>query len=94
LACCDDAGPRSRQVDALHRYLGDPPTPKDLRDPWTVLSCGPQEGCPPHYARAYIWLGNHLLYQRRVLLDQLLDANAAGYSSGWRDFVGDLNPLG
>jgi hypothetical protein len=41
-----------------------------------------------------VWLGNQLLSERRVLLDQLLDANGTGFSSGWRDFVKDLDPLG
>ena len=45
-------------------------------------------------ARPTLRLGNQLLNQRHVRLDQLLDANGAGFSSGWRDFVKDLNPLG
>ena len=48
----------------------------------------------PAFVATYRWLGNQLLHQRRVMLDQLLAANGKGFSTGWRDFVGDLNPLG
>jgi hypothetical protein len=60
-----------------------------------VLACGAQEACQPkgRYGQAYLWLGNQLLNQRHVLLDQLLEANGAGFSSGWRDFITDLNPI-
>jgi hypothetical protein len=88
LACCDQE--RSGHVKRLRGYLG------AVRGPWGVLACGPQEACQRKdgYGQAYLWLGNQLLSQRRVLLDQLLEANGAGFSSGWRDFIKDLNPLG
>ena len=95
MACCDD-GERAGHVHRLRVYLGLPPGPATLPDPWSALACGPQESCGPpgRYGQAYVWLGNRLLDQRHVLLDQLLEANGAGFSSGWRDFVTDLNPLG
>jgi hypothetical protein len=63
---------------------------------WPTLGCGPQEGCPvdPTYRKTYRWLGNQLLNQRDVMVDQLLAANGEGFSNGWRDFVTDLNPVG
>jgi hypothetical protein len=94
MACCDEHE-RSRHVKRLRTYLGAVPGPSTMRDPWSALACGPQEPCQPkRYGQAYVWLGNRLLDQRHVLLDQLLDANGAGFSTGWRDFVTDLNPLG
>ena len=94
MGCCDQQ--RSQHVHRLRAYLGAAPTPATLRDPWSVLACGPQEPCQQkgRYGQAYLWLGNQLLNQRHVLLDQLLEANGTGFSSGWRDFVTDLNPLG
>jgi len=94
MACCDQE--RSGHLKRLRAYLGSPAGSHTLRDPWSVLACGPQESCPGQgrYGQAYLWLGNRVLDQRRVLLDQLLEANGTGFSSGWRDFVKDLNPLG
>jgi hypothetical protein len=91
MACCDEE--RSRHADRLRRYLGSVGGPPALPDPWSVLACDPGNSCP-NFGLAYRWLGNRLLDQRGVLLDQLLKANGAGFSSGWRDFVTDLNPLG
>ena len=66
-----------------------------MKAAWKALRCGPQEPCTERgHERAFTWLGNQLLAQRFVLRDQLLAANGRGFSSGWRDFVGDLNPLG
>jgi len=94
MACCDHE--RSGHLKRLHAYLGTTPGPPNRPDPWSVLACGPQETCQPNgpYGQAYLWLGNRLLDQRHVLLDQLLEANGTGFSSGWRDFVKDLNPVG
>jgi hypothetical protein len=96
LACCDEAV-RAKQLKRLREYLlvaGRKPEPADAAR-WEVLGCGPQERCAVDktYIATYQWLGNQLLYQRRHLLDQLLDANGEGFSTGWRDFVADLNPL-
>jgi hypothetical protein len=96
MACCDSHD-RSSQLRRLQRYLSGAPLPKRLgADPWDVLACGPQEPCAldRRYPAAYRWLGNQILAQRQVLLQQLLHANASGFSSGWADFVRDLNPLG
>jgi hypothetical protein len=96
MACCD-AHDRSSQIRRLQHYLGAGPEPKQMtEDPWIVLACGPQESCTldSRYQTAYRWLGNQILAKRQVLLEQLLDANAAGFSSGWGDFVRDLDPLG
>jgi hypothetical protein len=94
MACCDHE--RSGHLKRLRAYLGAAPVPASLRDPWSVLACGAQEACQPNgrYGQAYLWLGNQVLNQRHVLLDQLLEANSVGFSSGWRDFIRDLNPLG
>jgi hypothetical protein len=96
MACCE-AHDRSSQIRRLKRYLKDAPLPEKLgADPWVVLACGPQEPCAldAEYQAAYRWLGNQILAKRQVLLQQLLDANATGFSSGWGDFVRDLDPLG
>jgi hypothetical protein len=97
LACCD-AALRERHLTRLRQYLsasGREFQPSDT-EKWAVLSCGPQESCPVDetYSATYQWLGNQLLDQRHKLLDQLLHANGEGYSTGWRDFITDLNPLG
>ncbi len=97
LACCD-AGQRAERLLRLQRYLkaaGVQPQRSDAEN-WRVLACGPQESCNMErsYSDTYRWLGNQLLAQRRNLLDQLLAANGAGFSNGWRDFIRDLNPLG
>jgi hypothetical protein len=96
MACCDRHD-RPSQIRRLKRYLKEAPLPEKLgADPWVVLACGPAERCElqPRYADAYRWLGNQILAQRQVLLQQLLHSNARGFSSGWHDFVSDLNPLG
>ena len=97
LACCD-AALRQRHLKRLREYLyvaGRPPERSDAEQ-WRILACGPQEPCSleASYTAKYRWLGNQLLAQRRTLLVQLLAANGKGFSSGWRDFIGDLNPLG
>jgi hypothetical protein len=97
LACCD-AATREQRLGRLKQYLyvaGRTPEPTD-EEHWQVLACGPQERCPVDkaYSATYQWLGNQLLYQRRRFLDDLLAANGKGFSTGWRDFVTDLNPLG
>ena len=94
LACCDPN--RARHVEMLRTYLGTVSEPEEV-GLWRALRCGPGEGgCTMHgsYHVSYRWLGNRLLDQRLVLRDQLLAANGRGFSRGWRDFVGDLNPLG
>ena len=96
LACCDQ-DQRASRIEKLQNYLSavgvkvDPSAAE-----WSALACGPQEGCEvdPTYRGRYQWLGNQLLAQRRLILRQLLAANGEGFSSGWRDFVGDLNPVG
>jgi hypothetical protein len=94
MACCDEH--RSEHAAHLRAYLPGAVAPASLPDPWSVLSCNGAESCPNGgaYQRAYMWLGNQVLSQRRVLLDELLHANGTGFSSGWHDFVNDLNPLG
>lgn len=94
MACCDER--RSEHAARLRTYLPTAVAPADLSDPWALLACDGQESCLDQrsYYRAYMWLGNQLLGQRRVLLDELLHANGAGFSSGWHDFINDLNPLG
>jgi hypothetical protein len=95
MACCDSG--RARHVEMLERYLAVPDEEIErLRyDPWEVLRCGPGENCTPtpNYKAAYVWLGNQLFAQTRTLRDQLLAANAQGFSTDWRDLIGDLNPL-
>jgi hypothetical protein len=94
MACCDEH--RSKHAARLRSYLPSAVAPVDLADPWGVLACDGQKSClnERSYYRAYMWLGNQLLGQRRVLLDELLHANGTGFSSGWHDFIDDLNPLG
>lgn len=94
LACCDRQD-RAAQLTKLRVYLGNVRTSPKAPDPWALLACGPQEQCTVRagYEQAYVWLGERLLEGRRALFDQLLDANAAGFSSGWGDFIEDLNPL-
>jgi hypothetical protein len=98
MVCCDREE-RDDHIRMLRNYLP-PLAPEDIErlefDPWNALRCGPQEACTldPRYRRAYTWLGNRILEQRLVLRDQLLAANGKGFSSGWRDFVADLNPVG
>ncbi len=96
LACCDPQ--RAEHVAMLERYLDLPAEEieKLEYDPWNVLRCGPAESCPlaREYEPAYRWLGNRLFDQSRVFRDQLLAANARGFSTDWRDLVSDLNPLG
>jgi hypothetical protein len=96
LACCDREL-RASRIEKLQGYLEEAGVDVDpSADQWRVLACGPQEQCSvdPTYSTAYQWLGNQLLYQRRLMLEQLLAANGEGFSTGWRDFIGDLNPLG
>jgi hypothetical protein len=93
MVCCDEH--RNTHAARLRAYLPTALAPADVPDPWGVLTCDGRQSCHrPSYHRAYMWLGNQLLAQRRVLLDELLDANGIGFSSGWHDFVRDLNPLG
>lgn len=95
MSCCDPD--RRNHVAMLKKYVDTPGRLPGGGDPWDVLGCGPGEkGCTPaaNYAVAYRWLGNQLFAQQRVLRDQLLSANGAGFSTDWRDLVSDLNPLG
>jgi len=96
VACCD-APNRPTRLHRLRLYLGKTTKHKEIKHPWRVLACGPQE--PPctesgSYLAAYRWLGNQVLAKRQVLLDEVLAANGAGFSDGWGDFVRDLDPLG
>ena len=94
MSCCDPH--RKNHVATLKKYVDTPSRLPGGGDPWDVLDCGPGEGCTPakNYAVAYRWLGNQLFAQQRVLRDQLIAANGAGFSTDWRDLVGDLNPFG
>jgi hypothetical protein len=95
LACCDRTS-RDNRITKLQSYLEQAGVEVDpSAQQWRVLSCGPQEECSVHptYSGTYQWLGNQLLDQRRLMLEQLLAANGEGFSNGWRDFIGDLNPL-
>jgi hypothetical protein len=94
MSCCDPH--RAEHISMLQKYLKTTARLPGGGDPWVVLACGPGESCTPapNYQVAYRWLGNRILEQRLVLRDQLLAANGAGFSSGWRDFVDDLNPIG
>jgi hypothetical protein len=95
MACCDPG--RARHVEMLEKYLAVPPEELERLgfDPWEALRCGPGENCTPaqNYKTAYTWLGNQLFAQTRTLRDQLLAANAEGFSTDWRDLISDLNPL-
>jgi hypothetical protein len=93
MSCCDEA--RAQHIAMLKKYLNTAETLMDGGDPWSALRCGPGEDCTPasNYDEAYRWLGNRILEQRLVLWGQLFEANGEGFSSGWRDFIGDLNPL-
>lgn len=96
LSCCDPN--RARHIAMLERYFDVPPLDfaKLGFNPWTALQCGPGEDCQPapRYHDAYRWVGNGLFAETRVFRDQLLAANARGFSTDWRDHVSDLNPLG
>jgi hypothetical protein len=63
---------------------------------WTDLIRGIGSDCqltPPHWPPAYSNVADAVLQHRQSLTDQIVQANAIGYSSGWRDFVDDLYPL-
>jgi hypothetical protein len=92
LACCDE-DQRVVHVRWLRKFVGTGTT-STRGDPWQALACEPTRMCGDMtYSSAYLWLGNQLLYQREPFLRDLLDANGAGFSTGWRDFVHDLVPL-
>jgi hypothetical protein len=92
LACCD-ATQRATHVRWLRKFVGDGAVPAG-KHPWRALSCEPMRTCgDTTHAVAYRWLGNQLLYQRQAFLEDLLEANGSGFSTGWRDFVHDLFPL-
>jgi hypothetical protein len=96
LPCCDN-GSLAKRLGRLRLYLGPTVKYKIDKDPWQVLVCGPHKPtCTSgaSYLARYRWLGNQILGKRQVLLDELLEANGAGFSSGYGDFVRDLNPLG
>ena len=92
LACCDEKQ-REVHVRWLRKFIGTE-TSSTRGDPWRALSCEPPRRCGDmSHSSAYLWLGNQLLYQRQAFLEDLLDANGSGFSTGWRDFVHDLVPL-
>ena len=63
---------------------------------WHDLVAGIGPDClttPSHWPPAYGYLALALLEHRQSLTDQIVRANAVGYSSGWRDVLDDLYPL-
>jgi hypothetical protein len=48
---------------------------------------------PEDFTQAYLELGDRLERERGSLVRDILQANAAGYSAGWGDFLEDLYPL-
>lgn len=92
LACCDETQ-REVHVRWLRKFVG-VDTSSTGGDPWRALACEPPRTCGDmSYSSAYLWLGNQLLYQREPFLEDLLDANGSGFSTGWRDFIHDLVPV-
>jgi hypothetical protein len=63
---------------------------------WADLVRDLNEECtntPPEFAPAYREVSNELLARREVITDNIVQADAAGYSDGFEDFVRDLFPF-
>jgi hypothetical protein len=92
LACCDREQ-RGGHVRWMRKFVRTG-TSSTGEDPWRALSCEPPETCGDMtHSGAYLWLGNQLLYERQAFIEDLLEANGSGFSTGWRDFIHDLVPL-
>jgi len=69
--------------------------------PWKLLKCAPYDldrGCrspkgDPNFDVGYTWVGQALNNRRAILLEDVLDSDVTGFSSGWTDFVKNLNPF-
>jgi hypothetical protein len=83
----------TKQWSGLRKFVGTS-TSSTGEEPWPALSCAPTQTCGDMtHSRAYLWLGNQLLYEQQAFLEDLLEANGSGFSTGWRDFIHDLVPL-
>jgi hypothetical protein len=63
---------------------------------WADLVRDLNEECtntPPEFPPAYREVSNELLARREVITDNIMQADAAGYSDGFEDFVRDLFPF-
>ena len=63
---------------------------------WVDLVRDLNEDCtntPPQFPPAYKEVARELLSQREVITDNIMQADAAGYSDGFDDFVRDLIPF-
>ena len=69
--------------------------------PWKLLACAPHDldkACRSpkgnrNFDVGYVWVGQALNNRRAVLLEDVLDSDVTGFSSGWGDFMKDLNPF-
>jgi hypothetical protein len=73
----------------------------DYGTPWEVLRCAPHDedkNCRsakgnPSFDVGYVWVGQALNDRRATLLENVLGSDVTGFSSGWTDFVKNLNPF-
>ena len=73
----------------------------DHGTPWILLECAPYDAdaeCRspkgnPDFDAGYDWVGQALNNRRAALLERVLSSEVAGFSSGWTDFLKDLNPF-
>lgn len=74
---------------------------KEHGTPWKLLKCAPHDldkGCRSSKANrkfnaGYEWVGRGLNNRHAVLLEDVLDSDVTGFSTGWTDFLKNLNPL-
>jgi hypothetical protein len=90
LACCDQEF-QAKDLAAVRDFVQRVNPSTTTSHSWDVLGAGPEID-PSLYQRAYTWVGLMLLYDRGVLEEHLVHANAEGYSSGIVDFLHDVIP--